>query len=98
MASKSTSLTLSQACEGMLHYKTATGKSPHTISDYRNTFNKLKEYFAKTPKLAAITRADLVAFFAWLQDGYETEPDGVAPRGKFKLSAKVLPKNNFSVS
>jgi hypothetical protein len=37
-------LTLSQACEGMLRYKAATGKSPHTIIDYRSSFKKLQLY------------------------------------------------------
>ena len=63
MAHKKSSLTLSQACEGMIHYKTAAGKSPHTISDYRNSFKKLKEYFAKNPRLADITRADLFELY-----------------------------------
>jgi integrase len=87
MASK---LTLKQACEGMIHYKTAAGKSPHTILDYRNTFKKLLLYFPKNPPLASLTRADLIAFFAWLQEGFEAEPDGAAPRGKFRLSVKSV--------
>ncbi len=37
MASK---LELSQAVEGLLFYKTATGKSPCTIADYRTGFKK----------------------------------------------------------
>ena len=39
------SITLSQACEGMIHYKQATGKSENTIADYRVTFKKLFLYF-----------------------------------------------------
>ena len=34
------SITLSQACEGMICYKQATGKSENTISDYHVTFKK----------------------------------------------------------
>ena len=34
------SITLSQACEGMIRYKQATGKSENTISDYHVTFKK----------------------------------------------------------
>jgi len=34
---------LSQACEGMIRYKQATGKSENTIADYRVTFKKLLE-------------------------------------------------------
>jgi hypothetical protein len=36
---------LSQACEGMIRYKQATGKSDHTIADYRVTFKKLLLFF-----------------------------------------------------
>lgn len=31
------SIILSQACEGTIHYKRATGKSENTIDDYRVT-------------------------------------------------------------
>jgi hypothetical protein len=34
-------ITLKQACQGLIHYKTAVGLSPHTISDYKTTFEKL---------------------------------------------------------
>ena len=37
-----------------------------------------------------ITKSEMVEFFAWLQEDYTTEPDVVAPRGKFKLSAKTV--------
>ena len=32
----------------------------------------------------------MIEFFAWLQEDYLAEPDGIAPRGKFKLSAKTV--------
>jgi hypothetical protein len=57
-------LKLSQACEGMLRYKAATSKSPHTIVDYRSSFKKLQLYFASDSLFASITRAQLIAFFA----------------------------------
>ena len=41
MVKKKSSITLSQACEGMLLNKQAEGRSVHTINDYRNTFHKL---------------------------------------------------------
>ena len=41
-------LTLSKACEGLLLYKTAGGKSPHTIRNYRNSFRKLKLFFPRS--------------------------------------------------
>lgn len=84
------SISLSQACEGMIRYKQATGKSEHTIADYRVTFKKLFLYFKSDRQIAAITRGEMIEFFAWLQEDYLTEPDGVAPRGKFKLSAKTV--------
>ncbi|HEY5669807.1 MAG TPA: tyrosine-type recombinase/integrase, partial [Anaerolineales bacterium] len=74
----------------MLLNKQAEGRSVHTINDYRNTFQKLALFFSSDPMIDAITRSDLVKFFAWLQQDYESEPDGVAPRGKFKLSQKSI--------
>jgi len=50
----------------------------------------LKLYFTGDPLFASISRAQLIAFFAWLQDEYVSEPDGAAPRGKAKLSAKTV--------
>jgi len=83
-------LTTSQACEGLILYKTATGKSHHTIRNYRNSYKKLLLYFADDPPFALITRDQLVAFFAWLQEEYVSEPDGVAPRGRISLSPKTI--------
>jgi hypothetical protein len=36
------SITLTQACDGLVRYKSATGISPHTIRNYRTTFAKLQ--------------------------------------------------------
>jgi integrase/recombinase XerD len=83
-------LTLSQAAEGCLLYKSATGCSDHTILDYRNGYSKLLAYLSDDPPFAAITRAQLVAFFAWLQNGHVSEPDGVAPRGRIRLAPKSI--------
>jgi integrase/recombinase XerD len=83
-------LTLSQACEGMLRYKTASGKSKHTIAEYRVTFKKLLLYFDINPPFDSITGKEMVEFFAWLQDEYVSNPDGVAPRGEKRLSAKTV--------
>jgi hypothetical protein len=82
-------ITLSKACEGMIRYKQATGKSDHTISDYRVTFKKLFLYFPNDPPIASITRAQMVDFLAWLQQEYTTEPDGVAPH----IVSRYLGKN-----
>ena len=83
-------LTLSQAYEGMILFKTAGGKSPHTIRNYRNTFKKLALFFPDDPPFVSITRAQLIAFFAWLQEEYVSNPDGVAPRCRIRLSPKSV--------
>ncbi len=59
-------LTLSQAFDGFIYYKTATGKSPHTLSDYRITRKKVLAYFTADPVFTSISRAEWVSFFAWL--------------------------------
>lgn len=85
-----TGLRLSQACEGMIREKAAIGRSSHTIADYRVSFRKLLMYFEDDPSIASIARKQLVDFFAWLQHEYVSEPDGVAPRGKIRLSPKSI--------
>jgi integrase/recombinase XerD len=85
----SQNITLSQAVEGLLFYKRAEGRSPHTLVDYRASFDKLQEHLGDPP-FAQITRAQLVGFFAWLQDGYTREPKGPIPRGEIKLSPKTI--------
>ena len=67
-----TQLTLAQACEAMIRYKIAAGKSTHTISDYRNSFKKLMLFLPGSTKFTSITRSQLIDFFAWLQEEYET--------------------------
>jgi integrase/recombinase XerD len=83
-------LTLSQACEGMIRYKMATGRSRHTIADYRVSFKKLMLFFDSDAPIASITRKEMVPFFAWLQDEYVSNPDGAAPRGEKRLSPKSI--------
>jgi integrase/recombinase XerD len=91
-------LSLSQACEGFIHYKKATGLSPHTILDYQTTLKKLHGFFKDNPPLVSLGREKLVVFFAWLQDGYLSEPDGVAPRGKIKLAPKSIANIHANLS
>jgi len=83
-------LTLSQAYEGMIRYKMATGRSPHTIADYRISFKKLLLFFDVNPPISSITREQMVGFFAWLQNEYVSIPDGAAPRGEKRLSPKSI--------
>ncbi len=98
MVKKKSSITLSQACQGMILNRQAEGKSPHTISDYQNTFKKLDLFFKSNPPIDTITKSDLVRFFGWLQQDYQSEPDGVAPRGKFKLSHKSVLNIHINLS
>lgn len=94
------SITLSQACDGLVRYKSATGLSPNTIRNYRTTFAKLQAYFdghperseaeSQDPAFDSITRDQIIDFFAWLRDEYLSEPDGAAPRGQIKLSPKSI--------
>lgn len=83
-------LTLSQAVAGLLFYKRAEGKSPNTLNDYRTCCAKLQEYLKTDPPFASITRAQLVAFFDWLQNDYTRQPAGPIPRGQIKLSPKSI--------
>jgi len=97
---KKSTITLSQACDGLVRYKSATGLSPNTIRNYRTTFAKLKAYFESHPERSAaesqdpafdsITRGQLIDFLAWLRDEYLSEPDGAAPRGQIKPSPKSI--------
>jgi integrase/recombinase XerD len=87
---KKSNLTLSQACEGLIRYKVATGLSPHTVRNYRTSFAKLQTYFAKDPPFGSITRDQLLDFFTWLQEEYTSQPDGAAPRGRIKLGPKTI--------
>ena len=83
-------LTLSQAVEGLIRFKTAAGLSPNTLRNYRNSFAKLADFLGEDRPLAEIDRDTLLAFFGYLQKDYETEPAGIAPRGKMRLSPKSI--------
>ena len=83
-------LPLSLACEGLIRYKTASGKSPHTILDYQASFKKLLLFFQDDPPIGTVSRDKMVEFFAWLQCVYISNPDGVAPRRKGSLSPKSV--------
>ena len=98
MVQKKSSITISQAFEGMILNKQAEGRSVNTINDYRNSFKKLALFFNSDPAIDTISKSDLVKFFAWLQQDYESEPDGVAPRGKFKLSQKSILNIHINLS
>ena len=40
-------LTLSQAIEGLIRFKTAAGLSPNTLRNYRTSFAKLAEFLGE---------------------------------------------------
>jgi integrase/recombinase XerD len=83
-------VTLSQATEGMLVYKKASGKSPNTIADYRTQLKKLQMFFPDDPPLASVTRDQLINFLAWLHDGYISKSLGCIPRPPTRLSPKSI--------
>jgi integrase/recombinase XerD len=85
-----TSYTLDQVIELMLDSKTAEGKSAHTIVDYRNSFKKLREVIPGSTRFTEITLEQMIKYFGWLRGDYRSEPGGVAPRGKIKLSEKSI--------
>ena len=45
---------------------------------------------SKDPAFDAITRDQLIDFFAWMRDEYLSDPNGAAPRGQIKLSPKTI--------
>lgn len=91
MVTRRTTLTLSQACTGFIYYKTAVGMSPHTIADYRNTFNKLKMFYGDNdPVFGKIPRQQMVDFFAWLQNEHVSTPGGCAKRPTKPLAPKSI--------
>jgi hypothetical protein len=45
---------LTQACDGLVRYQSATGMSPNTIRNYRTTFAKLQAYFDSHPERSCI--------------------------------------------
>lgn len=83
-------LPLSQAFTGFIYYKSATGKSEHTIADYAVTRQKVLTYFVADPPLTSITRADWIGFFAWLTHDYVSRPTGPVARPPKSLSPKTI--------
>ncbi len=83
-------LTLSQAFEGFLLDKQASGRSLHTISSYRNSISKALTFFDSDPVVQSMRRQDWIRFFAWLQDEHVSVPGGVAPRPPCYLSPKSV--------
>ncbi len=83
-------LTLNQAIDGFVYYKTATGKSTHTLADYRTTQRKVMTYFQHDPAFVDLKRADWIGFFAWLTTDYVAQPGGIAPRAVKRLAPKSI--------
>jgi hypothetical protein len=57
-------ITFSQAKQGYLLAIGARHLSPHTISDYKNTFNKFTPFVGPDVPFASITRQNVEAFLA----------------------------------
>jgi len=85
-----TDTTLTQAWALFLLERQASGYSRHTLRNYRNTLAKVRLYFPHDPPLSSLTRADWIAFLAWLQDEHISTPAGIAPRGDIHLSQKSI--------
>ncbi|MBN1889331.1 MAG: tyrosine-type recombinase/integrase [Thermoflexales bacterium] len=65
-------LTLSQSIEGVTLAKTAAGFSQATLDIHTNGWRILQGFIDPGTHIDEITKHDLVAFFAWLNDGYLT--------------------------
>jgi hypothetical protein len=63
---RESTITMSQACGGLVRYKSVVGLSPNTIHNYRYSFSKLLACFSDDPLFTAITEQQLVGFFAYL--------------------------------
>jgi integrase/recombinase XerD len=83
-------LTLKQACQGFIHYKIAVGLSPHTIADYKITFERLFLFIKEYTLFEDIKRKNIIEFFALLEEDYILNPDGIAPRKKKPLAPKTI--------
>lgn len=68
-----------------------TGRAPaRTRKSASRTPVSASPYDPADPPLAAITRAQLVGFFAWLRDEHVFEPAGIAPRPARHLAPKTI--------
>ena len=54
MVQKNSSISISQAFEGMILSKQAEGRSVNTINDYRNSFQILALFFSSDPAIDTI--------------------------------------------
>lgn len=79
-------ITLQQACQGLIHFKTAEGLNPHTIADYKPTFEKLLIFFDKDNSFENGRRKELAQFVERLQEDLISKSDSVAPRSKSPLA------------
>lgn len=96
-------LTLQQAFDGFLMDKQASGKSVHTIRNYRNTWRKVELYLSRhTLSADALMLSDQprslwVGFFAWLQS--ETfAAGGVVTRAGKRLAPKTIRNHHTNLS
>jgi len=82
-------ITLSQAIDGFFLEKRAEQKSPHTISDYRNSLRKLTTYLDGDPLLNQITTHQITEFIELLGRRV-VAPAGIAARPAKTLSKKSI--------
>lgn len=98
-------LTLSQAWRGFLMDKRASGKSPYTIRNYQNCFNKLTLYLETNNEpnpdnlmMSDLTRSFWVGFMAWLQETRFAPGGIVGGRKAAHLSAKTIRNYHTNIS
>ncbi len=81
-------ISLNRAIEGFLLHKRASGRSPHTIRNYRIQLQRLSEWL-KDPSLDEVASKDLEAFFVFLQEEYRIRRVGQLEISPRSLSSKT---------
>jgi len=70
MEPKSNALRLSEVFSSFIRSKEIEGMSPHTLTEYRQTYKKLVAHFQDDPLFSSLDRRAWESFFYWLRTGY----------------------------
>ena len=70
MAPKSNALRLSEVFSSFIRAKEIAGMSPHTLTEYRQTYKKLVAHFQEDPTFSSLDRRAWEGFFYWLRTDY----------------------------
>jgi site-specific recombinase XerD len=92
-----TQVSISQAIDGYLLASGARHLSPHTIADYKNTFNKFLFYLDQDPPIAEITAQQIGSFLA-SRDGLTKKTIlnyhvGLSALWTWAVTEKLVPQN-----